>query len=185
MHPCDFVCQKCVNKCLNNKVEASITCHFEIPTVQNSVKTNVSRPLSKPRVRNPLTSKIKEHSTNLASVPKHTDSPTLLEREFLTSANNTSGPSAGWGETSWDEEYFKMIPEDTTILNSSLSSSLSSLCAARDLESAKTVGEVSLYFVRADAQLILFVYTVFCIHMWNISHTSSPKALQYHKFHPN
>ena len=116
--------------------------------MQNSVKTNVSRPLSKPRVRNPLTSKIKEkeHSTNtnLASVPKHTDSPTLLEREFLTSANSTSIPSAGWGETSWDEEYFKMIPEDTTILNSSLSSSLSSLCTARDLESAKTAGEVSV-----------------------------------------
>ena len=123
----------------------SITCYFEIHTVQNSVRTNVSRPLSKPRVRNPLTSKMKEHSANLASVPKHTDSPTLLEREFLTSANNSSsGPSAGWGETSWDEEYFKMIPEDTTILNSSLSSSLSSLCAARDLESAKTAGEVSL-----------------------------------------
>ena len=38
-----------------------------------------------------------------------------------------------------------MIPEDTTILNSSLSSSLSSLCAARDLESAKTAGEVSVF----------------------------------------
>ena len=116
--------------------------------MQNSVKTNVSRPLSKPRVRNPLTSKIKEHSTNLSSVPnvpKHTDSPTLLEREFLTSANNTSGPPTGWGETSWDEEeYFKIFPEDTTILNSSLSSSLSSLCAARDVESAKTAGDVSL-----------------------------------------
>lgn len=128
--------------------------------MQNSVKTNVSRPLSKPRVRNPLTSKIKEHSTNLGSVPKHTDSPTLLEREFLTSDNNTSGPSAGWGETSWDEEYFKIFPEDTTILNSSLSSSLSSLCAARDVESAKTVGDVSLFFHVIDRELEVD----FCAH---------------------
>ena len=117
---------------------------FEIlpSAVQNSVKTNVSRPLSKPRVRNPITSKIKEHSSNLASIPKHADSPTQLEREFLASSNNPSVPSS-WGDNSWDEEYFKMIPEDTTILNSSLSSSLSSLCASRETESAKTTVEVS------------------------------------------
>lgn len=107
------------------------------------MKTNVSRPHSKPRVRNPLTSKIlKEHATNLSSVPKHVDSPTQLEREFLASSNNISVPSS-WGDNSWDEEYFKMFPEDTTILNSSLSSSLSSLCASRETESAKTTVEVS------------------------------------------
>jgi hypothetical protein len=136
------------------------------------VKTNVSRPLSKPRVRNPLTSKIKEHSANLASVPKHTDSPTLLEREFLTSANNsTSGPSAGWGETSWDEEYFKMIPEDTTILNSSLSSSLSSLCAARELESAKTAGEVSLlYTYKCTCKFIVSSFSTVIQHFVYYTH---------------
>lgn len=116
--------------------------------MQNPVKTNVSRPLSKPRVRNPLTSKIKEHSANLGSIPKHTDSPTQVEREFLASSNNMGIP-AGWGDNSWDEDYFKMIPEDTTILNSSLSSSLSSLCASRETESAKTTVEVSLFLVNS------------------------------------
>lgn len=116
---------------------------FSLCTVQNPVKTNVSRPLSKPRVRNPITSKIKEQSANLTTIPKHTDSPTQVEREFLTSSNNVSIPS-GWGDNSWDEEYFNMIPEDTAILNSSLSSSLSSLCAPRETESAKTTVEVSL-----------------------------------------
>ncbi len=42
-----------------------------------------------------------------------------------------------WGEGGGgggEEDYFTMIPEDTAILDSSLTSSLSSLCGMKDLE---------------------------------------------------
>ncbi len=105
--------------------------------VHNYVKTSVSRPLSKPRVRNPLNS-MKPSNQSTA----HRDSPTQLEKEFLSSGNGVSSETgsmpSGWADTSWDEDYFDTIPEDITILNSSLSSSLSSLCAGRvDLEGAR------------------------------------------------
>lgn len=75
----------------------------------------MSRPLSKPRVRNPLTSLKQQHQRS----PQ--DSPTLTEREFLSSST--------WGEN-MEEELYRAIPDDTTLLDSSLSSSLASLCAA-------------------------------------------------------
>lgn len=113
------------------------------PAVHNPVKTSVSRPLSKPRVRNPLNA-IRNQPTN-ENTTRHRDSPTQLEKEFLSSANGGSEASKGWAETSWDEEYFNTIPEDMTLLNSSLSSSLSSLCAGKgDLEGSREVSsEVS------------------------------------------
>lgn len=106
--------------------------------VHGSVKTNMSRPLSKPRVRNPLTSLKPQHQDS----PQHRhspqrDSPTQIEREFLASS-----ATAGWGETWEEEEFYRAIPDDTTHLDSSLSSSLTSLCAtSRDTATARA-GEV-------------------------------------------
>ncbi len=118
--------------------------NFFLFPVHNSVKTSVSRPLSKPRVRNPLNS-IKASNQNTA----HRESPTQLEKEFLSSANGASdGVSVPteWAENSWDDEYFSTIPEDVTILNQSLSSSLSSLCAGKaDLDGTRDISsDVSL-----------------------------------------
>jgi len=91
----------------------------------------MSRPLSKPRVKNPL---------NAIKPTPVRGSPTQLEKEFLSSENDTSQTvPTGWGENSWDEEYFNTIPEDVAILNSSLSSSLSSLCARGDLDATSEV----------------------------------------------
>ncbi len=60
----------------------------------------------------------------------------------------------GWADTSWEEEYFTTIPEDITILNSSLSSSLSSLCAGRgDLEGAR----------EASSEVTLIPAVFFCV----------------------
>ena len=85
----------------------------------------MSRPLSKPRVRNPLTLLKQQHHRS----PQ--DSPTLTEREFLSSSVFSS-----WGEN-MEEELYRAIPDDTTVLDSSLSSSLTSLCAATaEIESA-------------------------------------------------
>ena len=118
------------------------------------MKTNFSsRPLSKPRVRNPLTSLKTQNQgqgispplpgslepiPNIGSSHERTDSPTQVEQDFLALGSN-SDVSPSWGESSFDEEYYKyLIPEDTTLLNNSLSCSLASLCGHRDLESAGT-----------------------------------------------
>ncbi len=119
----------------------------------NYVKTSVSRPLSKPRVRNPLNSMKPPSNQSTA----HRDSPTQLEKEFLSSGNGgseTGSMPTGWADTSWEEEYFTTIPEDITILNSSLSSSLSSLCAGRgDLEGAR----------EASSEVTLIPAAFFCV----------------------
>lgn len=114
---------------------------FSLPAVHTSMRTMVSRPLSKPRVRNPLTSLLAPPPPKLIPPNSHQmDSPTQLEKGFLLSSNGgiDGGETSGWGETSWDEEYFKTIPEDITLLNSSLTSSVSSLCNSRELELAHT-----------------------------------------------
>ena len=142
---------------------------FFLLAVQNAVKTSLSRPPSKPRVRNPL-ALLKSHSQGqgisppplsssgcppIPNISYHaqqntsgsaaTDSPTQLEKDFLASGNgaaNSALPS-GWVEGSQEEDQFNtLIPEDNTILNSSLTSSLSSICgmvANRDLDSAPDV----------------------------------------------
>ncbi len=89
-------------------------------------------------MRNPL------HSIKASNQSKaHRESPTQLEKEFLSSANGVSdgiNVPTGWAETSWDDEYFNTIPEDVTILNSSLSSSLSSLCAGKsDIDGTRDI----------------------------------------------
>lgn len=125
------------------------------------MKTSFSRPPSKPRVRNPLTS-LKNQGQgispplsgagcpipNIGSSHRSTESPTRLERDFLASGGGGGGaagtpPTAtGWGEASFDE-YFN-IPEDTALLNSSLSSSLASLFPhGKDLESSLATPDVS------------------------------------------
>lgn len=121
-----------------------------IIAVQNTVKTSFSRPLSKPRVRNPLTSLKQQNQGSGISPPLSGSvgpipsigtkidslSASRVEQDFLASGNGEHVPNAGWGED--DDSYF-MIPEDTTILNSSLSSSLSSLCGHKDAENAPDV----------------------------------------------
>ncbi len=111
-------------------------------TVQGVVRTNMSRPLSKPRVRNPLISVKKKKPSGHS--PQ--GSPTQTEKEFLMSMAGpwcSEGGGGGGGGGS-DEEYFGSIPEDVAILDSSLSSSLSSLCTSgREIDAAK-VGEVCL-----------------------------------------
>ena len=130
-------------------------------TVQSTVKTSFSRPPSKPRVRNPLTS-LKSHGQgqgispplsgvgcpipSIGATNKSLDSPTALEKEFLLSGGSidiAGKGSASWGEGggAGEEEYF-MIPEDTAILDSSLTSSLSSLCGMKDLEASPDVSEL-------------------------------------------
>lgn len=49
---------------------------------------------------------------------------------------------SGWGEGSIEEEFFVLIPEDTAQLNSSLSSSLASICREQ-LDSAGASSEVN------------------------------------------
>ena len=51
-----------------------------------------------------------------------------------------AGHAPLWGEGGGvgDEDYF-LIPEDTTVLDSSLTSSLSSLCGVKDLEGSPDV----------------------------------------------
>ena len=120
--------------------------------VQGSVRTNVIRPLSKPRVRNPITSlaQKQQQQQQLQAVPRH--SPTQLEQEFLLSSDAAATAAAALetGPTSWmgeglDEEEYYTIPEDTAVLDSSLSSSLCSLYGnSRDLDTAKAK-EVSSY----------------------------------------
>ena len=136
---------------------ADFCCYY---AVQNTVKTSFSRPLSKPRVRNPLTSLKPQNQShgisppisgsvgpipNIGSSSGQRESPTQLEQDFLTSGGGgNTEVVTGWGEASFDEDYFSMIPEDTTLLNSSLSSSLSSLCGHKELlESAGTSHDVS------------------------------------------
>ena len=129
--------------------------------VQNAVKTSFSRPPSKPRVRNPLTL-LKSQTTpghgispplsgssgcpipSIGSSRGSTDSPTQLERDFLSSGGGNldqAGPPT-WGEASFDDEYY-MIPEDTIHLDSSLTSSLSSLCAGKEGEGNIPTPDVS------------------------------------------
>lgn len=117
-------------------------CH----AVQNAVKTSFSRPPSKPRVRNPLTL-LRSHSQgqgispplsgsgyppipNIGSTHSKTttDSPTQLEKDFLAMGGANAMPPSSWGEGSQDEEFFTLIPDDTVMLDSSLSTSLSSIC---------------------------------------------------------
>lgn len=117
---------------------------FFIYTVQNSVKTSFSRPLSKPRVRNPLSS-LKLPSQRCAISPNPSSIPSIgtsnnqmensvkVEQDFLTSSGNSDNSPPQWADRSFDEEYFS-IPEDNTLLNCSLSSSLSSLCNHKDLD---------------------------------------------------
>lgn len=68
-------------------------------------------------------------------LPLHTvqlqDSPlALTEKEFLM-CNNTTLTGA-------DDEYYSLVPEDNTVLDNSLSSSLTSLChPTRDVEAPK------------------------------------------------
>ena len=73
-----------------------------------------------------------------------------------------------------DQEYYN-IPVDDSLLNSSLSSSVSSLCAAKDLQSAgnkkkngvSTVFTIIFYiFCTCFALLVLFLHNVFCSCMW-------------------
>ena len=52
-----------------------------------------------------------------------------------TSLGHPWGGGGGGGE----DEYFTMIPEDTALLDSSLTSSLSSLCGVKDMETAHDV----------------------------------------------
>lgn len=117
--------------------------------VQNTVKTSFSRPPSKPRVRNPLTL-LKSHSLGHGNSPplsgsgcpipsigshqRSTEAAAQVEQDFLASGGGGGHmePAQGWGETSFDEDYFSSIPEDVAQLNSSLSSSLSSLCKDAD-----------------------------------------------------
>lgn len=108
-------------------------------TVQSTVKTSFSRPLSKPRVRNPLSSLMPPNqcqTSNSSSIPSigssnsQTENAMQVEQDFLASGGNSD---TSWADNSFDEEYFS-IPEDNTLLNSSLSSSLSSLCNQKDLE---------------------------------------------------
>lgn len=122
------------------------------------MKTSFSRPLSKPRVRNPLAS-LKPHTQGQGVSPplsgsgcpapsigsasgRSTESPTQLERDFLASGNSVEpcGP-AGWGEASFDDDYFN-IPEDTVHLDNSLTSSLTSLCAGKDADRTITSFDV-------------------------------------------
>lgn len=113
--------------------------------VQSTVKTSFSRPPSKPRVRNPLTL-LKSHGQghgispplsstgcpipNIGTNHRSTDSPTQLEKDFLAmgGSDTTHLAPSGWGEGSMEEDFFALIPEDTAHLNSSLSTSLASIC---------------------------------------------------------
>ncbi len=136
--------------------------------VHNTVKTSFSRPLSKPRVRNPLTSLKTQNSQGISPplsslyspIPsigtrqEQVDSPTQLEQDFLASDGNVDTSIPTWGDSSFDEEYFSMIPEDTTLLNSSLTSSLSSLYGHKDLDSAGGARDVSLNYIKCHFLLI-------------------------------
>ena len=99
------------------------------------------RPLSKPRVRNPITLLTQKQQHQQPAVPRL--SPTQLEQEFLLSSGASAaametGPTPWTGEGLDEEEYYT-IPEDTAVLDSSLSSSLCSLYGiSRELDTAKT-----------------------------------------------
>jgi hypothetical protein len=72
------------------------------------------------------------------------DSPTQLEKDFLAMGGTNATPPPNWGEGSQDEDFFAMIPEDTTILDSSLSSSLSSICGPPGTKDAENGSEVTV-----------------------------------------
>ena len=123
------------------------------------VKTSFSRPPSKPRVRNPLPL-LKSHSQGQGISPPlssyahppipsignkaSTDSPTQVEKDFLAKGGATATPPPNWGEGSQDEDYFVMIPEDTTILDQSLSTSLASICGLPGNKDGETSSDLSV-----------------------------------------
>ena len=123
---------------------------FLLTPVNDSVRTSMSRPLSKPRVRNPLTSlkKRKEKQEQqemqqlqqLQQKKKEQEEQTAsqIEKEFLNGGGESSGGGAtGTGKANNEEEDDIVIPEDTSILNHSLSSSLSSIYGVKELDSLR------------------------------------------------
>jgi hypothetical protein len=95
--------------------------------VGDPVRTSIVRPPSKPRAHNPIIMKQRQEDKKLKTslLQQHQqqessqeNSPTQTEKEFLMCANTTLQ----------DDYYYSSVPEDTTGLEHSLSSSLTSLC---------------------------------------------------------